>query len=94
MKSSIAGHRNKKMPRLSAHEMAALMLLGYAPVELEVENPDMAALRDAGLAQRIDRETRSPEFSITHEGREMLLLLSMLPPLENAAVRPAGPDAP
>ncbi len=55
--------------------MAALMLLGYAPVEVDVEDPDMTALRDAGLAQRVDREPGRQEFSITREGREVLRVL-------------------
>ncbi|WP_429580016.1 hypothetical protein [Paraburkholderia youngii] len=58
MKNSDAENLESGSPRLSAHEMAALMLLGHAPVkvDVEVEDLDMTALHDAGLAQRIERE--------------------------------------
>ncbi|KVD18021.1 hypothetical protein [Burkholderia ubonensis] len=39
------------MPRLSAHEMAALMLLEQAPVEIERGTLDMTMLRDAGACR-------------------------------------------
>lgn len=64
------------MPRLSAHEMAALMLLCYAPVEAGAEDPDMTALRDAGLAELLERESGKPTISITHKGNEVLRMLS------------------
>ena len=47
-------HRGAGSVRLSTHEMAALMLLGYSTVKLEVEDPDMIALQDAGLARRTE----------------------------------------
>ncbi|WP_236597188.1 hypothetical protein [Paraburkholderia hiiakae] len=81
------------MPRLSAHEMAALMLLGYAAVEVEVEDLDMTALRDAGLAQRVEREPGRQEYSITREGREVLRVLSALSAPEDMVDRLATPDA-
>lgn len=59
MATPIVERRKLPMPRLSAHEMAALILLGYAAVEVEVEDLDMTALRDVGLAQRVKREPGS-----------------------------------
>jgi hypothetical protein len=78
-------------PRLSAHEMAALMLLGHAPVQVnaEVEDLDMTALHDAGLAQRIERERGWQEFSITNEGRDVLRVLGALPAPEDVTEWPA-----
>jgi len=78
MKSELALHRQADMPRLSAHEMAALMLLGYAPVEAGVEDPDLIALREAGLAELDDRKTGGQQFLITRKGKEMLRSLSAL----------------
>ncbi|MEX3788845.1 hypothetical protein [Paraburkholderia sp. BR14374] len=77
MKNSGAENLESGSPRLSAHEMAALMLLGHAPVkvEMEVEDLDMTALHDAGVAQRIEREPGWQEFSITSEGRDVLRVL-------------------
>jgi len=72
MKKQGVEHQDPGFPQLSAHEMAALMLLGHAPVKVEVEDLDMTALHDAGLAHRIDREPGLQEFSITSEGRDVL----------------------
>ncbi|AOK48671.1 hypothetical protein WT60_05340 [Burkholderia sp. MSMB617WGS] len=71
------------MPRLSAHEMAALMLLEHAPVEIERGTLDMTMLRDAGLAELIDREKGAPKFSITRKGKVLLRILSELIPRES-----------
>ncbi|AJY44123.1 hypothetical protein I6G56_15480 [Burkholderia humptydooensis] len=73
------------MPRLSAHEMAALMLLEHAPVEVEQGTLDMTALRDAGLAELVDREKGEPKFSITRKGKVLLRILSVLVPRESIA---------
>jgi hypothetical protein len=66
------------MPYLSAHEMAALMLLGHAPVVVERETPDMAALRDAGLAEVVGQESGHPRFRITWCGEAVLRSLRAL----------------
>jgi hypothetical protein len=78
MKSETELNQKMDMPRLSAHEMAALMLLGYAPVEVGGENPDLAALSEAGLAERNDSETGPQQFLITRKGKEMLGMLSAM----------------
>jgi hypothetical protein len=39
---------------LSAHEIATLMVLLQAPVDAMAATPDVAALREAGLAQVVD----------------------------------------
>ncbi|QBR04363.1 hypothetical protein [Paraburkholderia pallida] len=70
MKSGDPQHAN--VPSLSAHEMAALMLLSYAPIEVESETPDMTALRDAGLAEVIGQDTAKARFSITWDGEVVL----------------------
>ncbi|PCE30112.1 hypothetical protein [Burkholderia ubonensis] len=78
------------MPRLSAHEMAALMLLEQAPVEVERGTLDMTMLRDVGLAELIDRDNGDPKFSITRKGKVMLRMLSEWITRERA-VSPANP---
>jgi hypothetical protein len=80
MKNTGVAHLELGSLQLSAHEMAALMLLGYASVkvEVEVEDFDMTAIHDAGLAQRIEREPGWQEFSITNEGRDVLRMLGAL----------------
>ncbi|KVC84962.1 hypothetical protein WJ47_20240 [Burkholderia ubonensis] len=78
------------MPRLSAHEMAALMLLEQAPVEIERGTLDMTKLRDVGLAELIDRDKGDPKFSITRKGKVMLQMLSEWITRERA-VSPANP---
>lgn len=72
--------------------MAALILLGYAAVEVEVEDLDMTALRDVGLAQRVKREPGRQEYSITREGREVLRVLRALAAPEDMVDRLATPD--
>ncbi|MCS3397765.1 hypothetical protein [Burkholderia thailandensis] len=62
--------------------MAALMLLEHSPVEIEQGTLDMTALRDAGLAELIDRETGEPKFSITRKGKVLLRILSERVPRE------------
>jgi hypothetical protein len=80
------------MLRLSAHEMAALMLLRYAPVEAGAEDPDMAALRDAGLAELLGRESGKPTISITRKGNEVLQMLGATIGQEGVPGRAAIPD--
>ncbi|WGS44439.1 hypothetical protein LFL97_27995 [Burkholderia sp. JSH-S8] len=63
-------------PRLSAHEIAALMLLDQAPVAAEPGTLDLTALREAGLAELIETEAGGPEFSITRTGQAVLRILS------------------
>lgn len=92
MATPIVERRKLRMPRLSAHEMAALILLGYAAVEVEVEDLDMTALRDVGLAQRVKREPGRQEYSITREGREVLRVLRALAAPEDMVDRLATPD--
>ncbi|MBR8165672.1 hypothetical protein [Burkholderia vietnamiensis] len=92
MKKPGVEHRESGLPRLSAHEMAALMLLGYASVKVEAENLDMNALHDAGLAQRIDRGPGCQAFLITSEGRDMLRVLGALTAPGDVAERFAAPD--
>jgi hypothetical protein len=92
MKKPGVAHRELGLSRLSAHEMAALMLLGYASVKVEAENLDMNALHDAGLAQRIDRGPGCQVFLITSEGRDVLRALGALTAPGDVAERFAAPD--
>jgi hypothetical protein len=92
MNVSIKERWQLAMPRLSAHEMAALMLLRYAPVEAGTEDPDMTALREAGLAELLGRESGRPTIWITRKGSEVLRILGMLVACGNFPERLATAD--
>lgn len=63
---------------LSAHEMAALVLLRYAPIESRMRTPDVVALHSAGLAELIESESGEYRFAITNEGNAVLRALGAL----------------
>lgn len=63
---------------LSAHEIAALMLLHHAPVAATIETLDIAALCEAGLAELIELASGVPQFSITRKGKVLLQILDDL----------------
>jgi hypothetical protein len=60
---------------LSAHEIATLMVLLQAPVDAMAATPDVAALREAGLAQVVDAGQGKVSFAITDEGNAVLRVL-------------------
>jgi hypothetical protein len=60
---------------LSAHELATLMVLLQAPVDVMAETPDVAALREAGLAQVVDAGQGKVSFAITEQGNAVLRVL-------------------
>ncbi|SDG22550.1 hypothetical protein [Paraburkholderia phenazinium] len=60
---------------LSAHEIATLLVLLQAPVDVMAATPDVAALRDAGLAQVVDAGPGNVRFAITEEGNAVLRVL-------------------
>jgi hypothetical protein len=65
-------------PCLSAHEMAALVLLCRGPKELRMRSPDVVALQEAGLAGLIEAEIGESRFAITSEGNAVLQALGVL----------------
>jgi hypothetical protein len=71
------GSHGKKLFRirlrrmLSAHEIAVLLMLASAPVELTAASPDFAALQDAGLISAV-----GTQFTLTEAGSEVLNLLA------------------
>jgi hypothetical protein len=60
---------------LSAHELAMLLVLLQAPVDVMAATPDVMALRDAGLAQMVESEHGKARFAITDEGNAVLRIL-------------------
>jgi hypothetical protein len=60
---------------LSAHEIAALLLLLQAPVDVMAATPDVMALRDVGLAQMVESEQGKARLAITNEGNAVLRVL-------------------
>lgn len=100
MKNRNVARSPSAAPRLSAHEIAALMLLDQAPVAAESGMLDITALREAGLAELIESASGGPEFSITRSGQAVLRILSAwnnaddsAPPVRRSP-RPRPADAP
>ena len=62
---------------LSAHEMAALILLRQAPIDQAMGTPDVLALHNAGLAQLIAAAPCEFKFAITSAGKAALRALGV-----------------
>jgi len=60
---------------LSAHEIATLLLLLNAPVEVMAATPDVMALRDVGLVRLVASEQGETRFALTAEGNAVLRVL-------------------
>jgi hypothetical protein len=60
---------------LSAHEIAALLLLLNAPVEVMAATPDVMALREVGLVRLVACEYGEGKFVLTAEGNAVLRVL-------------------
>ncbi|RKP44583.1 hypothetical protein [Trinickia fusca] len=58
--------------RLSAHEMAALLLLCHAPIDVALADSDVMALKDAGLASLVECEPHRFQFVMTEQGNAVL----------------------
>jgi hypothetical protein len=69
---------SENAPCLSAHEMAALVLLCHAPIESRMTSPDVVALQKAGLAELLEPEIGESRFAITREGNAVLQALGAL----------------
>nr|WP_206997239.1 hypothetical protein [Trinickia mobilis] len=61
--------------RLSAHEMATLMLLRAAPIDANQATPDVRALRKAGLAKLVESDIGNLQFVISANGNAVLRAL-------------------
>jgi hypothetical protein len=59
---------------LSAHEIATLLLLLNAPVEIVAASPDVMALREVGLVQLVSEQGET-RFALTAEGNAVLRVL-------------------
>jgi hypothetical protein len=60
---------------LTAHEIATLLLLLNAPVEVMAATPDVAALQEVGLVQLVESEKGEAMFALTVEGNAVLRVL-------------------
>jgi hypothetical protein len=60
---------------LSAHEIATLLLLLNAPVEMIAATPDVMALREVGLVQLVELEQGEARFALSAEGNAVLRVL-------------------
>lgn len=60
---------------LSAHELATLLVLLQAPLDVMAATPDVVALREAGLAQLTDSGQGKRRFAITDKGNAVLRVL-------------------
>jgi hypothetical protein len=78
MKTFERSRASKAAPCLSAHEMAALVLLSHAPIDVRMETPDVVALQRAGLADLVESEIGEFRFAITREGDAVLRALGAL----------------
>jgi hypothetical protein len=60
---------------LSAHEIAALLLLLNEPVAVMAATPDVMALREAGLVRLVASEHGEGKFVLTAKGNAVLRVL-------------------
>lgn len=56
---------------LSHHEIATLLLLLHAPVDLAAK-PEIPLLREAGLIEQVDAEQGDMRFQLTADGNAIL----------------------
>ncbi len=75
MTATQRNHKTAGTRYLSAHEIATLLVMLQAPVDAMAATPDVAALRDAGLAQVVDTGHGKANFAITDEGNAILRVL-------------------
>jgi hypothetical protein len=75
MQATQLNNRTAGTRYLSAHEIATLLVLLQAPVDVMAATPDVAALREAGLAQVVDAGQGKARFAITDEGNAVLRVL-------------------
>ncbi|SEI24499.1 hypothetical protein [Paraburkholderia hospita] len=60
--------------RLSAHEIATLLLL-HAPVDLIAATPDVISLRESELVHLVESKQGQTMFAITDKGNAVLRIL-------------------
>lgn len=61
--------------RLSAREIAALLLLLHTPVDLIAAPPDVLSLRESQLVHLVESEQGQTMFAITDKGNAVLRIL-------------------
>lgn len=63
---------------LSHHEIATLLLLLHAPVDLSfTAKPELLLLEEAGLVEQMRSETGTPRFRLTRDGNALLQSLGV-----------------
>jgi hypothetical protein len=63
--------RNMLRRILSHHEIATLLLLLHAPVDLAAK-PEIPLLREAGLIEQVNTEQGDTRFQLTDDGNAVL----------------------
>ncbi|NPT55429.1 hypothetical protein [Paraburkholderia elongata] len=75
MKAAKLKRASEEARCLSAHEIATLLRLHDAPVELMAVTPDVMALREVGLVQLLESEQGQARFALTAMGNAVLRVL-------------------
>jgi hypothetical protein len=75
MKNIEHDYASEEPLRLSAHELATLLLLLHAPVDLIAATPDVISLRESELVHLVESEQGETMFAITDKGNAVLRIL-------------------
>ncbi|KMY85531.1 hypothetical protein BUMB_03416c [Candidatus Paraburkholderia calva] len=57
---------------LSHHEIATLLLLLHAPIDVMVATPDVASLQEFDYVEIVSAESSSPQVCLTEDGNAVL----------------------
>jgi hypothetical protein len=70
--TSVASHPRTMLRRvLSHHEIATLLVLLYAPIDLSAK-PEIPVLQEAGLIEQVTSDTGAPRVQLTPQGTAIL----------------------
>jgi hypothetical protein len=57
---------------LSHHEIATLLLLLHAPIDVLAATPDVASLQEYGYVEIVSQDAGRPEVRLTEDGNAVL----------------------
>jgi hypothetical protein len=57
---------------LSHHEIATLLLLMHAPIDVMAATPDVASLKEYGYVEIVSQEAGTPKVRLTADGNALL----------------------